>query len=296
MKIEYPTLFLAIFCYCLFFASGIWLWPISPPAALVVMAVLAALQSSIAHECVHGHPFRNGLLNEALAYLPLTLVYPYRRYKALHLKHHCNTHISDPFEDPESYYRAAWDFDALPRMVRGLLRMNNTLIGRLVIGPSLGAIGFFANEARLILQGHDGVRRAWLHHLAGGMILAVLLAAMGIPWWTYLLFVCWPALALIFLRSFAEHRWHESEEGRCIIIEKSPLSWLYLNNNLHLVHHLHPQVPWYELPRLYAESRAEWLERSDGYVFSGYRAVWRRWALRPKEPVAHPAWHRRRPE
>ena len=126
---------------------------------------------------------------------------------------------------------------------------------------------------------------AWL--IMGGVFLWTNAAGVDVRW---------PALALIFLRSFAEHRWHESEEGRCIIIEKSPLSWLYLNNNLHLVHHLHPQVPWYELPRLYAESRAEWLERSDGYVFSGYRALWRRWALRPKEPVAHPAWHRRRPE
>ena len=90
-------------------------------------------------------------------------------------------------------------------------------------------------------------------------------------------------------RAGAEHRWHETEEGRCIIVEKSPLSWLFLNNNLHLVHHAHPQVPWYDLPRLYAR-QAAWRKRSAGYVFSGYRAL-ADMKIRPKEPVVHPVWH-----
>ena len=122
MRIEYPTLFLAILCYSLFIGAAILLWPVAPAAAILVMAVMGALQSSLAHECLHGHPFRNPHLNEALAYLPLTLAYPYRRYRSLHLKHHENASLTDPFEDPESYYRASLQFDRLPRPLRWLVR------------------------------------------------------------------------------------------------------------------------------------------------------------------------------
>ena len=59
MRIEYPTLFLAILCYSLFIGAAILLWPVAPAAAILVMAVMGALQSSLAHECLHGHPFRN---------------------------------------------------------------------------------------------------------------------------------------------------------------------------------------------------------------------------------------------
>ena len=291
MRIEYPTLFLAILCYSLFIGAAILLWPVAPAAAILVMAVMGALQSSLAHECLHGHPFRNPHLNEALAYLPLTLAYPYRRYRSLHLKHHENASLTDPFEDPESYYRASWQFDRLPRPLRWLLRINNALLGRLICGPWLSVAGFFAREGGAILRGESDVRRAWAHHVAGCVPIFLLLWAMGIPVWVYIICVCWPALSLIALRSFAEHRWHETEDGRCIIVEKSTLSWLFLNNNLHLVHHAHPQVPWYDLPRLYARQKAAWRKRSAGYVFSGYRALWRTWAIRPKEPVVHPVWH-----
>ena len=122
---------------------------------------------------------------------------------------------------------------------------------------------------------------------------------MDFPVWVYIIGVSRPALSLIALRFFAEHRWHETEDGRCIIVEKGLLSWLFLNNNLHLVHlvhHVHPQVPWYDLPRLYGRHKAAWRKRSAGYVFSVYRALWRTWAIRPKEPVVHPVWHHSRSE
>ena len=56
----------------------------------------------------------------------------------------------------------------------------------------------------------------------------VLVWAMGIPLWLYMLAVCWPALWLISLRTFAEHRWHEAPDGRTIIVESSPLAWVVL--------------------------------------------------------------------
>lgn len=290
-RIEGPTLGLIGLCYGAWAAAGVWLWPVAPWAALAVMAVMAALHSSLVHEALHGHPTRNRRVNEALVALPLTLIYPYRRYRATHLAHHRDDRLTDPFDDPESYYQARWRYAAMPGWLRGLLRANNTLLGRVVLGPWLGAFGFLMSEARGLVSGAKGVRRAWALHLPAAVAVAWAVAAMGIPLWLYALAVVWPGLGLIAIRTFAEHRWHETPEGRTIIVERSPLAWLYLYNNLHIVHHRLPSAPWYRLPRLYAERRAEWQAMNGGYVYPNYGALWRAHALRAKEPVAHPAWH-----
>lgn len=295
MRLEWPTLGLIGLCYGLWAVAGFALYPVAPPLALAVMAVMAALHSSLVHECLHGHPTRKRLVNEALVTLPLSLAYPYRRYKATHLAHHHDERLTDPFDDPESYYRARWHYDRLPGVLKRLLAANNTLLGRMLLGPWLVAGAFFLDEARLIRAGAPGVRQAWAIHLPALALVLVLVWAMGIPLWLYLLAVCWPGLALIAIRTFAEHQWHETPEGRTIIVERSPLAWLFLNNNLHIVHHKTPSAPWYALPRLYRERREEWQAMNGGYVFPNYLALWRRWGLWAKEPVVHPVLHREAP-
>lgn len=289
MRIEWPTLALIAACYLLWGAAGLWLWPLLPWLALAVMALMAALHSSLVHECLHGHPTRRRRLNEALVALPLALIHPYRRYRATHLAHHHDARLTDPFEDPESYYKARWRFAAMPGWLRALLRVNNTMLGRIVLGPVLGAAGFLAGEARLLREGARGVRRAWALHLAGLAPVLAMIHAFGIPPWLYLLAVSWPALSLIAIRTYAEHRWHETPEGRTIIVERSPLAWLFLHNNLHIVHHQIPGAPWYALPRLYRERREYWRRLNGGYVYRNYGQLFRAHALRGKEPVAHPA-------
>ena len=271
--------------------------PAGLPAWLIFLLIIPVmtLHSSLQHECLHGHPTRKRLVNEALVTLPLSLAYPYRRYKATHLAHHHDERLTDPFDDPESYYRARWHYDQLPRVLKRLLAANNTLLGRMLLGPWLVAGAFFLDEARLIRAGAPGVRQAWAIHLPALALVLALVWAMGIPLWLYLLAVCWPGLALIAIRTFAEHQWHETPEGRTIIVERSPLAWLFLNNNLHIVHHKTPSAPWYALPRLYRERREEWQSMNGGYVFPNYLALWRRWGLWAKEPVVHPVLHREAP-
>ncbi|MEZ5752417.1 MAG: fatty acid desaturase [Paracoccaceae bacterium] len=288
MRLEWPTLGLIVMCYGLWLAAGIWLWPVLPVAALALMAVMAALHSSLVHECLHGHPTRNRLVNEALVTLPLSLAYPYRRYKATHLQHHNDARLTDPFDDPESYYRARWQYDRLPGWLKSVLRVNNALLGRVILGPWLVVSAFFLSEAQGVLRGDKGVRLAWGLHLVSAGLVLVAVNAMGIPLWLYVLGVCWPALSLIAVRTFAEHRWHDDAPGRTIIVERSPLAWLFLFNNLHIVHHTMPTAPWYQLPRLYRERRAEWHRLNGGYAFDNYTQIWRNWGLRIKEPVVHP--------
>ncbi len=294
--VEWPTLFLIAACYGAWIAAGLYLWPSYPILALLALALTVALQSSLVHEVLHGHPTRNALVNEALVSLPIGLIWPYRRFKTIHLRHHADEKLTDPFDDPESYYRALWQHEELPRAMKLLLRVNNTMAGRFVLGPLLSCIGLFVDDARAIAAGDKAIRKAWLLHAAGlAIVLPVIQLWFGIPLWLYLLVPVWLGHSLISIRTFAEHQWSEHPEGRTIIVERSPLSLLFLNNNLHFVHHKSPTVAWYRLPALFQERREEWLRMNKGYAYPNYLALIRAYAFRAKEPVCHPAL-RRAPE
>jgi fatty acid desaturase len=292
-KIEWPTVWLAAACYGIWAACGVWLWPMMPILSLIIMGFMAALHSSLVHECLHGHPTRNAGLNELLVWLPLGLVWPYRRFKALHMRHHADERLTDPFDDPESYYKTLWTHETMPRWFRAILRVNNALAGRIVLNPLLGSAGLMLTDAKAIVAGDRGVLDAWLRHLAGAaVVMAIAAYGFGMPLWLYILVPCWMGQSIIAIRTYAEHQWHESPEGRTIIVERSPLSLLFLNNNLHLVHHKLPTAPWYKLPKLFAERRAEWVAMNKGYVFANYRALARAYLFKAKEPVVHPALRR----
>jgi fatty acid desaturase len=296
MAIEWPTVLLALGCYGLWLAAGLLVWPSYPLLALALMAFTVALQSSLVHEVLHGHPTRNALVNEAFVFLPIGLVWPFRRFKTLHLRHHADERLTDPLDDPESYYQALWRHEELPPLMRLLLRVNNTMAGRFVLGPWLSSIGFVIDDFRQALAGDRAVRKAWLLHGVGlAVVLPVVALWFGIPLWLYVLVPVWLGQSLIAIRTFAEHQWSERPEGRTVIVERSPLSFLFLNNNLHFVHHKKPTVAWYRLPKLFRDDREKWLKANNGYVYPNYLALVKAYAFRAKEPVVHPVL-RRQPE
>ncbi len=283
-------------CYTVWFASAFLVYASMPVVALVVMTFATALHSSLQHEALHGHPTRSRLVNEALVSLPLGLFYPYRRFQETHLKHHCDARLTDPYDDPESFYRAAFVYERLPEAIKKLLRFNNTLAGRLITGPALMIGGFICSDIQKIRNGDRDVGTAWIVHLCGVAVLYFIVRGAGIPFWLYAITVAYFGLSLIAIRTYAEHQWSERADGRTIIVERSPLALLFLNNNLHLVHHKHPAAAWYRLPALYSARRDEWAAMNGGYVFPGYGALFRAFAFRSKEPVAHPVLHRVRAE
>jgi len=73
IPVEIPTLLIIALCYALWFAVGYYLYPAHPALAMMIFPVLIALHSSIQHEILHGHPTRNAIVNEALAFLPLAV-------------------------------------------------------------------------------------------------------------------------------------------------------------------------------------------------------------------------------
>ncbi|YBV95937.1 fatty acid desaturase [Phyllobacteriaceae bacterium JZ32] len=296
-RVEWPTLALIVGCYAFWLLAGAYLFPVMPALAIVLMGVAVALHSSLQHEALHGHPTRSAGINEALVFLPIGLFYPYRRYKQTHLQHHADERLTDPYDDPESYYRALADWQKLPSFLKALLRLNNTLFGRVSIGPALMVAGFYISEWKTIRAGGRKIRSAWLLHLAGLLpVLLIVSFVFGMPIWLYLLTSAYLGLSIIAIRTYCEHQWSERPDGRTIIVEKSILAPLFLNNNLHFVHHKQPRAAWYELPALYRARREEWQRMNEGYVFRNYFEVLCAFAVSAKEPVVHPVWRRGEPE
>ncbi|MFT7595187.1 MAG: fatty acid desaturase [Paracoccaceae bacterium] len=289
-RVEWPTLALIVVCYALWAAVIFWLAAWSLVLAGIAAAVLAALHSSLTHEALHGHPFRSQWANEALLFLPLTLFIPYNRFRDLHLSHHRDSNLTDPYDDPESNYLDPGVWVALPRWKQRLYRLNNTLLGRTVLGPGIGQVRFMADEARAALRGDGAVLLAWALHLPGALIVLWIVSLSAMPIWVYII-AAYFGLGLVKIRTFLEHRADANVRGRTVIIEdRGPLAFLFLNNNLHVVHHMNPKAAWYQLPGLYRAGKARYLACNDGYVFRSYAEVFARYFLRSKDPVPHPLW------
>jgi len=112
----------------------------------------------------------------------------------------------------------------------------------------------------------------------------------AMPIWAYLV-ASYLGISILKNRTFLEHQAHEKARGRTVIIEdRGPLALLFLNNNYHVVHHMHPKLAWYKLPRMFAQDRGKYLERNDGYYYRSYAEIFGRHFLRAKDPVPHPLW------
>ena len=287
-EIEWPTWVALAACYtswglALWFAPELGWWYVLPGAVTV------AFHSSLQHEILHGHPTRNGLVNEALVFPAVGLFIPYRRFRDLHLKHHNDERLTDPYDDPESFYLGASDWSARCVVMCTLLRINATFAGRMIIGPAMAMWAFWRTEARLILTGDRAVIGAWVRHAIGAVPVVLAVRAAGVDLWFYALAAAYPGMSLIMVRSFIEHRAAENAPERTAIVEGG-LFWrlLFLNNNLHSVHHNRPSMAWYRIPEVWQSEREQVLTRNGGYLLPGYWAVIRRWFWRAREPVVHP--------
>lgn len=291
--VEWPTFLALAGCYMVW-AAVVHFNALLPVVVFVpVAAYCVALQSSLRHEALHGHPTRRLWLNEALVFPPLCLLVPYRRFRDTHLKHHHDARLTDPYDDPESWYLAERDYASLSVTMRTLLRLNATLAGRLVLGPPLMIYGLVRHDIRQVIDGDREIAVAWALHLLGCVPVAAFILYSGMSIWTYLLLASWPGLALLNLRTYAEHRAHPDVPMRTAIIETNPLiGLLFLNNNLHFVHHRRPRVPWYELPAVYHAERERYRAENGGYSFDGYLDLARRHLLKAREPLVHPFMRR----
>ncbi len=289
-SVDWPTLAVAVGVYAAFglltwYHNTFPWWLVLPLGAYIV-----ALHGSLQHEAVHGYPFRRRLWNSAIVFPSLWLWLPYAQYRHLHLIHHRNERLTSPADDPESNYLTpeAWaKMGALHHAVRKAL---TTCAGRLVLGPPYYTMRAWLEALHRLREGDWSCLRNWLLHVpAVAVVLFWVIGVCQIPFWQYVLLYVWPGLSLTLLRSYLEHQGRAEVGRRTVVVEAGPLmSLVYLNNNLHAVHHLDPAAPWHQRRRRYHEIRDDVLHENGGYRYRGYGEIVARYLFSPKEPVIHP--------
>ncbi len=95
---EWPTLAALLGCY------GAWMALLFLPLWIAVpgLALAIALQSSLQHEVIHGHPTKWPWVNAALVLASLNLLIPFGRFRDMHLAHHQDACLTEPYDDPET--------------------------------------------------------------------------------------------------------------------------------------------------------------------------------------------------
>lgn len=283
-RVEWPTLGLIALCYGVWALGTVIWWPVG----MICVALAVALHSSLQHEVIHGHPTASDRLNAALVFPALGLLIPFGRFRDTHLAHHWDADLTDPYDDPESNYLDPKIWRRLPGWTQAILRFNNTLAGRVLVGAIIGQIAFLRKD--WAGRRDPMIWRAWVWHIPAVALVLAWVLWSGMPVLAYL-GGAYIGLSLIKIRTFLEHQAHSHVLGRTAIVEdRGVLAFLFLNNNLHLVHHMHPKMPWYRLPAVYQANKARYLARNRAYVFTSYRQILATYLLRCKDSVPHPFW------
>ena len=184
---------------------------------------LIGWHGSLQHEVIHGHPTRRPELNTALAMAPIALWLPYSLYRSRHLRHHATPHLTDPLADTESFYVDPARWRRLGPGRRFLLRVHNTLAGRLLLGPALATLAFWREEGTRLIRGEPGCAQIWATHIVlTALVLVWVMVVCGIPLWAYVMLYVYPGTALILLRSYYEHRPAADQAQSTVIVEAGP--------------------------------------------------------------------------
>ena len=208
-------------------------------AAVIVNTLMIYLLFTPAHEAAHGNikGRRTGFkwLEELVGWMgAMSFTAPLPMFKRIHLTHH--NHTNDPHEDPDY-----WVADKRKWMVA--LRCF-TVVGDYYYH-------YFRRTKTLLASPHTRREFGWT--IAGLLVVYGAVAAWGLTaWWVYPL-VLWllPALLatafLAFVFDYLPHHPH-TVQGRYLdtrIILFPGLSTLLVSQNMHLIHHLYPAIPYY---------------------------------------------------
>ena len=286
-RFEGPTWVVAALIYGGWIALAVAHRSLPLAVALPLAVYLTAWHSSLQHETIHALRRVPLPVRTLLALPPLGIWFPYELYRSEHIRHHATSDLTGS-QDPESFYHDPGAWSRMSAPLRALYAMNQTFAGRLVLGPALQIGRLYASEVRLLVRRDTSHAGIWAGHaaLVGGLFF--FLAHCGISPLAYVACVAYPAASLGLVRSFAEHRYARSYRLRTANVEsRSALSLLFLNNNLHAVHHRSPGTPWFELPARYRIDRERVSSIEDPPTLKGYRAVARSWFFRPIDsPIA----------
>jgi len=289
-QIDGPTWLVAAVLYTAWFLL-VWYHALLPWYVIMpVGAYLTAWHFSLQHEAIHSFRGVPKWLRFAVVFPPLGLWFPFPLYRKSHRTHHRDEDLAVPGIDTESYYVRREDWERMGPIQRGLLLFNQTLLGRLTLGPLLRLRILVTREFQRVRRGDRSHLPHWaIHVVAVGLLFWFISGVCGFVWWQYVLLVAYPGMSLGLLRAFYEHRAATESAERTASCESNfVFGMLFLYNNLHVVHHRNPAMPWYDIPRHYRENRDELLQGNGQFVFSGYWVLARKYLLWPVFNPVHP--------
>lgn len=291
-RIEWPTLALVAGIYSSF-ALLTWFHAAMPWWALFVLGgVTVTLHGSLQHEVVHGHPTPWRRINEALVFPCLWLWMPYGLYRESHLIHHRDENLTHYDLDPESNYICPRRWERLSPLTRAFHWARVTFVGRFVLGPLWAVFRTYRHALASFAKGDVSAAPQWLAWSGGvALTLVWVVGVCQMNFWLYLLCFAYPGTAITMVRSFLEHQARPQAAQRTCVVEKAAvMSFLFLNNNLHSMHHAEPLVAWYQLPARWRARRDELLAANGHYRYDNYLQVAWRHLLRAKERPKHPGF------
>ena len=218
--------------------------------AAPIVAMLTYASYTVAHDSVHGSISGNNpslrWLNKALGYMAAwILMIPITAHRHEHMAHH--RHTNDPERDPD--FPVARMQDSPPAAARAALKItigqfNHYFTYRWRQAPMkqnlllcLEVVAALLPRLAVLVSGY------WVE----GMVLFGLAWLVGV-------------VVLLYLFAYIVHRPHD-QVGRyadtSTILLPGPLgtvlTWLWLFQNYHSIHHLFPRVPFYQYAKLYNE-------------------------------------------
>jgi len=237
-----PTVLLALAsltCWMVGIAWFVWhpgAWPIST----AINSLALYLGFTVLHDSVHGIAHRNKRVNRILGSASgflLTFCFPF--FKSIHMQHHF--HANDREKDPDALLKY------LPRWLAP------------IAGGSFVYFSYYQ---------HFVSRRLWNHHLELIEVLACNMFYMSILGLAITsgtvreLVILWVGPLVITLHwlvytfDYLPHVPHsDTDRLHCAnAYGGKMLSALHLNQNLHLVHHLWPRIPWFNYPEAYRQN------------------------------------------
>lgn len=286
---ELPTWLLMVAVYGGWFASVVYWRTLGLTLSTLLLVLFTTWYMSLQHELIHGHPTRFPRLNQLFGTLPLAVWYPYGLYRDSHLAHHRNHTLTDPDEDPETYYLSPARWAQLKPWQQQVIHLRNTFPGRLLIGPLLDMAATLKKLVHAFIDRDKPAMAMWIIHLTSLSGLFYWMTLHGFsPLWLVLT-VSYPALMLTKVRSFYEHRADEEPLARSVNNEAAlPWRLLFLNLNYHSVHHDLPGLPWYGLRKVYLLYRDGYYRRNHGFRVAGYGEWITRFWRKSVEVNAHP--------
>ena len=256
---------------------------LTPWLAIPLLAVLGAWHLSMQHETIHGHPFKNQFINDAIGGIPVTLWIPYLCFKQDHLEHHVSD-LTHPGLDNESYYVSPEAWARAGKLRRAAYWANRTILFRMFVWTIVSTVTYLWSKVRIMLKGDQKTWFAMIAHTAGLVAVVYFVRSVAeMPLWQFALGTTYGGRVLNAIRPFPEHKYQQGTETRTAMIMAGPfMSLLMLNNNLHVAHHDEPGVPWYAYKALAEKSGAEQRAREAGLLYEGgYAEVFRKFSFKP---------------